>query len=369
MLWAADSREDLVAEHPESSITEIASKLGKLWKKVSDSEKAQYTSQAATLKAAYAKKMEKYKKSSHYAKHQKAVAEFKEKEKKKPFRKDKNAPKRPMSGYMVFVNAVRNDVVAENPDMSVTDVLKEIGVMWGDLGESEKKKYTQKAVGLKAKYEKELRAYQKTKQYKEYQEEKEAFYAKRKADKKRSVSRSASRARKVKKPKKQRSARRRSTSRRRRRRSATPKAPSSSASASSSRSRSRRSSTSRSRSRSTSRRRSTSRSRTASRRRRRRSSVPKAPKPRARLGAKFSSKKKAAKRRAMAKKKGGLVKGKPSTPRAPSRHRSRSSTSVGSSASRRRRSASSSRSASRRSVSKPRRRSRKRAARKRRTIA
>merc|ERR1719167_1614509 len=172
--------------------------------------------------------MEKYKASSSYAKHQKVLAEHKAKAEKKPFKKDKNAPKRPQSGYMIFVNEVREKVVSSNPDMKVTDVLREIGSMWRDLSESEQKKYQTEAKKLKAKYEMELEAYHKTDQFKAYQDEKDAFYAERKA-KKRAAS---STARKVKKPKQLK----RRSSHRRCQRSATPKAPSTSRSRSRSRS-------------------------------------------------------------------------------------------------------------------------------------
>merc|ERR1719474_1626916 len=96
---------------------------------------------------------------------------------------------------MVFVNAVRGKVVKDNPDMKVTDVLREIGSMWRDLSESEQQKYQAKAKKLKAKYEMEIEAYQKTKKYKAFEAEKAAFYAERKESKKRAAS-SASTARK-----------------------------------------------------------------------------------------------------------------------------------------------------------------------------
>jgi len=263
MLWAAEARGDVAESHPDYSITEIASKLGKMWKKVSAADKADYVGQSDTLKAAYYKKMEKYKKSSSYKEHQEALAEFKAKEKRKPFKKDPNAPKRPMSGYMIFVSEVRDSVVSKNPDMGVTDVLKEVGSMWRDLDDSEQARYKSKADKLKVKYEKEVKAYQTTSKYKKYQAEKEEFQAKRKAERKKEKAKltpNKKKARKAKKPKK------RTPTRRRRRRSATPKAPASSRSRSTSRSVSRsRSATSRSRS--TSRRR-TSRKRVSKPRRR-----------------------------------------------------------------------------------------------------
>merc|ERR1719334_463240 len=238
---------------------EVTKKLGKMWKKVPDSEKAGFVAKADKAKAKYAVAMAKYKKTSSYAKHQEVIKEWKLKQSKKKFKKDPNAPKRPLSGYMIFVNAVRPQVVKDNPDFSVTEVLSAIGKMWADVGSSDKEKYNNKAAKAKKAYEKELAKYKTTSKYKKYQAEKEVYDATQKLTRakltgKRERSQSAGRsAKRAKAPRRSRS---RSTSRRRsaKRRSASkPRAAS--------RSRS----TSRSRSRSASRRRSSSKRRRARR--------------------------------------------------------------------------------------------------------
>jgi structure-specific recognition protein 1 len=55
---------------------------------------------------------------------------------KKP--KDKDAPKRGMSAYMLFANSQRNVVKAEMPGLSMTDMSKELGVRWKALGPEDK---------------------------------------------------------------------------------------------------------------------------------------------------------------------------------------------------------------------------------------
>merc|ERR1719187_1656838 len=138
---------------------EITKKLGKMWKKVPDSERAGFVAKADKQRAKYAIAMARYKKTSNYAKHQEVIKEWKLKQAKKKFKKDPNAPKRPLSGYMLFVNAVRPQVVKENPEFSVTEVLSAIGKMWADVGASDKEKYNNKAAKLKKAYEKELEKY------------------------------------------------------------------------------------------------------------------------------------------------------------------------------------------------------------------
>jgi len=265
MLWAAATRESVVAKYPDFSITEVATELGKMWKDVTDKEKAQYISQNSTLKETYVKAMKKYKESSSYRKHQEVVAEHKKKMDRKHYKKDPNAPKRPPSAYMIYISEVRDKVVKENPGIEVNDVLKKIGSLWRNLDKKEEAKYQKKAEKLRAKYEKELTAYQKTDGYKAHQAEKEAFLAKRRERREKSEGRKARKPSKPRKGSKKRKAVKRRTVARRR------------ASGKSSRSRSRRrraarkakKSTSRSRSRSSS---SRSMSRSMSSRSRSRSS-------------------------------------------------------------------------------------------------
>merc|ERR1719495_2996032 len=218
---------------------EVTKKLGKMWKKVSDSEKAGYIAKADKAKAKYVVAMAKYKKTSSWAKHQEVVKEWKLKQAKKKFKKDPNAPKRAMSSYMLFVNETRPQYVKENPDLAVTEVLSGLGKLWADVSSSDKAAYEKKAAKLKEKYQKELEKYKKSSNYKKYTTEKEAYQASQKTardkltgkrERSATKSRSASRksARKVKKAK-----------RRSRRRSASKPRASKSRSASTSRSRSR----------------------------------------------------------------------------------------------------------------------------------
>lgn len=54
-------------------------------------------------------------------------------------KKDPNAPKRGLSAYMFFCQDMRETIKTENPDMSFTDLTKELGRQWKELTESDKK--------------------------------------------------------------------------------------------------------------------------------------------------------------------------------------------------------------------------------------
>ena len=55
--------------------------------------------------------------------------------------KDPNAPKKPLSHYMVFCMRHRQDVVAKNPESIPTDISRKLGSMWNLLTPEQKLKY------------------------------------------------------------------------------------------------------------------------------------------------------------------------------------------------------------------------------------
>ncbi|XP_029298201.1 FACT complex subunit SSRP1a isoform X2 [Cottoperca gobio] len=86
----------------------------------------------------------------------KVVKEKKErkprKEKKKK-QKDAGAPKRPMSAYMLWLNASRERIKSENPGISITEISKKAGEMWRQLGKDDKEEWDTKAVEAKRQYD------------------------------------------------------------------------------------------------------------------------------------------------------------------------------------------------------------------------
>ena len=45
-------------------------------------------------------------------------------------KKDADAPKRPMSGYMLWLSEIREQIKGENPGISVTELSKVAGEKW-----------------------------------------------------------------------------------------------------------------------------------------------------------------------------------------------------------------------------------------------
>uniref|UniRef100_A0A8B9K0N7 FACT complex subunit SSRP1 n=1 Tax=Astyanax mexicanus TaxID=7994 RepID=A0A8B9K0N7_ASTMX len=93
----------------------------------------------------------------------KAPKEKKEKKERKPRRekkvKDAGAPKRPMSAYMLWLNASRERIRSENPGISITEISKKAGEMWKQIDKSSKEEWDKKAEEAKRQYEKAMKEY------------------------------------------------------------------------------------------------------------------------------------------------------------------------------------------------------------------
>ena len=66
--------------------------------------------------------------------------------------KDPNAPKRPMSAYLLFVKEMRGDITQENPALKNTEVLSELGRKWRNMDESSREPYVKEAKSKSEEY-------------------------------------------------------------------------------------------------------------------------------------------------------------------------------------------------------------------------
>lgn len=80
---------------------------------------------------------------------------------RKPARKkkDKDAPKRGMSGYMFFMNANRERYKQEHPGAKVTEIGKFAGEEWRTMDAEAKAPWEEKAKADKERYEREMKEY------------------------------------------------------------------------------------------------------------------------------------------------------------------------------------------------------------------
>ncbi|KAG0360477.1 Non-histone chromosomal protein 6 [Podila minutissima] len=97
------------------------------------------------------------KKETKVTKRGKAVEE--PKKKKRRAKKDPNAPKNPLSAYLLFCEEWREKVRAEHPDASFGTIGKLLGEQWRSYSDEKKAPYNKKHEAGKAKYAVEKAAY------------------------------------------------------------------------------------------------------------------------------------------------------------------------------------------------------------------
>ena len=81
------------------------------------------------------------------------------KKKKGKKKKDPNAPKRAMTAYFLFANSRRQEIKAENPDISFGDLNKQIGAEFKALSEEERRPWDEKAEKDKERFKSEMADY------------------------------------------------------------------------------------------------------------------------------------------------------------------------------------------------------------------
>lgn len=77
----------------------------------------------------------------------KTAGDTKEKRAKRQ-KRDTNAPKRPLTGYLLFCMDNRPAIQASNPALAAVDVVRRLGEMWEKADEKEKESYLEKAKEL-----------------------------------------------------------------------------------------------------------------------------------------------------------------------------------------------------------------------------
>lgn len=87
--------------------------------------------------------------------------------------KDTNAPKRPLTGYMRYIQTIRAEVEAET-GLNGIKVTPHLSARWNALTDEEKDTYNKDFAKEMAKHKKVMDAYKKTAAYKEFQAKKKA---------------------------------------------------------------------------------------------------------------------------------------------------------------------------------------------------
>lgn len=117
----------------------------------------------------------------------KTVSEAPRKRKEKTKKvKDANAPKRPATAFMLWMNENRKKIIDENPGIKVTDVAKKAGELWRDM--KNKSEWEEKAAKSKEEYNAAMKKYQDSGAAAEFKAKKRQVERERKATEKKNRS-------------------------------------------------------------------------------------------------------------------------------------------------------------------------------------
>lgn len=103
----------------------------------------------------------------------KKKAKWPVKSKRRKRARDVNAPEKPLTGYVRFLNDRREAVRAANPTANFSDITKILANEWSKLGPQEKQKYLDEAEKDRVRYSKEMEQYQQTEAYKMFKKQHE----------------------------------------------------------------------------------------------------------------------------------------------------------------------------------------------------
>lgn len=85
-------------------------------------------------------------------------------------KKDKNAPHKPLNGYVMFLNENRARVLQQNPGLEFPDVTKKLASEWSQLSDQEKEPYLKQAEQDRQRYRQEMQLYKTTDQFHQFQQ-------------------------------------------------------------------------------------------------------------------------------------------------------------------------------------------------------
>lgn len=151
------TREKLKRDNPEMSQKELVSKLGEMWRSMSDSDKKPYLDQERKDKARYMKEKEEFKASG------KDAPVSKKRDKKAKAKAGSNGPKRAWPPFFFYQETRREDLKKENPTLNHKEIVSKLGEEWRTLTEAQKQPYVDKSVEDQKRYEVEKKQYQESK--------------------------------------------------------------------------------------------------------------------------------------------------------------------------------------------------------------
>lgn len=153
-FFQKEKRLEIKKANPDMTQKDLVSKLGEIWRSLSESEKKPFVDQERKDKARYMKEKEEYSKVA------KSLPVNKTKTKKGKAKSDKKGPKRAWPPFFFFQEQRREDLKKENPNLNHKEIVSKLGEEWRTLTDEQKKPYVEKSIADQKRYDKEKKEFQ-----------------------------------------------------------------------------------------------------------------------------------------------------------------------------------------------------------------
>lgn len=145
ILFMNENRAKFKAENPNATFGELSRIGGQQWASVKPVVKAKYEKLAQIDRERYERESASYVPTE-------ADKQLKKAKKAKKVR-DPTLPKKNLNAYMFYANSNRDKLKKQQPSLSATEIVSQLGSQWRALSDREKKQYNDMAAKDKVRYQ------------------------------------------------------------------------------------------------------------------------------------------------------------------------------------------------------------------------
>lgn len=159
LLYQNAMRDTFKGDHPEFSFGELSKYTSHMYSQLTTEEKTVWQERAEADKERYLSELTKYVPNPGYDNQGNHIAHFPHASGSKKKQRDPMAPKRNLSAYLLYQNAMRDSFKTDNPGMTFGQLSKYTSHMYKSLTPEEKAQWEERAQSDKIRFDDEMNQY------------------------------------------------------------------------------------------------------------------------------------------------------------------------------------------------------------------
>lgn len=140
-------------ENPNMAFLEVMREVGTRWGKLSEDDKEPFKERANEDKRRFLEEQEAFMR-QRFAFPSNTFDQ-------RMAKTTTSLPKRPLSPFLVFAKEMRERMKKENPKLTVSELMKQIGMEWTKMSQEEKRRYSKIAKDDRVRYDDDFITYKK----------------------------------------------------------------------------------------------------------------------------------------------------------------------------------------------------------------